>query len=99
MFGIASRLLGAEDAAAQTAGELWSLVDGAHHCSDPRSRQFLIEQASLALEAMPKTMPRQLRPLTILAALAAADLIGEGRGLVRLAAAARHRLFGTLPRS
>ena len=99
MFGIGARLLGAEDAAAQAAGELWSLTDGAQHCSDPSSRQFLIEQASFALGAMPKTMPRQLRPLTILAALAAADLVGEGSGLVRLAAAARHRLFGTVPRS
>ena len=88
-----------KDAAAETAGEFWSLADGARHCSDPQSRQFLIRQASLRLAAIQKTMPRQLRPLTILAALAAADLVGGGSGLVRFRAAARHRLVGTLPRS
>ena len=98
LFGIGARLLGAEDAVAEAAGEFWSLTDGAQHCSDPQSRQFLVQQASLRLAAIQKTMPRQLRPLTILAALAAADLVGGGSGLVRFSAAARHRLFGTLPR-
>ena len=99
LFGIGARLLGAETAAAETAGEFWSLTDGARHCSDPQSRQFLAQEASLRLAAIQQTMPRQLRPLTILAALAAADLVGGGSGLARFSAAARHRLFGTLPRS
>ena len=99
LFGMGARLLGATDLAAKTAGEFWSLSDGAQHCSDPQSRQFLIQEARLKLAAVPRTVPRQLRPLTILAALAAADLLGGGSGLVRLSAAARHRLFGTLRRS
>ena len=99
LFGIGARLLGAQDEAAQTAGEFWSLTDGAQHCSDRQSRQLLIQEASLRLAAVQKTMPRQLRPLTILAALAAADIVRGGSGLVRFFAAARHRLFGTLPRS
>jgi hypothetical protein len=99
LFGIGARLLGATDLAAETAGEFWSLTDGAQHCSDSQSRQFLIGEARLKLAAIPRTVSRQLRPLTILAALAAADLVGGGSGLARLSAAARHRLFGTLLRS
>jgi phytoene synthase len=99
LFGIGARLLGAKDATANAAGEFWSLSDGARHCTDPQSQALLIEKASSTLAALPKTMPRELRPLTILAALAAVDLVGKGRGLARLSAAVRHQLFGTLLRS
>jgi phytoene synthase len=98
LFGIGARLLGATNPSAVAAGEFWSVADGARHCTDPQSHELLIEKAKSTLAAMPGTMPRPLRPLTILAALAAADLVGRGRGLSRLSAAVRHQLFGTLPR-
>ena len=99
LFGIGVRLLGAEPAAAEAAGAFWSLVDGAQHCSDAASRETLRHEAEAALKEVPPRVPSALRPLTVLAALAAADLIRDGSGLARLAAAVRHRLMGSLPRS
>jgi phytoene synthase len=99
LFGIGARLLGGEAAEVETAGAVWSLVDGADHCSDARSRAMLLHEAGLDLAQTPPSARRQVRPLTILAALAAADLVREGSGLKRLSAAVRHRLLGTLPRS
>jgi hypothetical protein len=99
MFGVGARLLGRSAEEGEAAGALWSLVDGAHHCSDPQSRAMLRRRGAALLEAGIKLMPRVLRPLTVLAALAAADLLREGSGLGRLSAALRHRLFGSLPRS
>jgi phytoene synthase len=99
LFGIGARLLGGDPALAETAGELWSLVDGAQHCSDPQSREFLVGEARAVLEGATEKMPRELRPLTVLAALAADDLVRESGGLGRVAAALRHRLVGSLPRS
>ncbi len=99
LFGIGARLLGSEAAEAEAAGAVWSLVDGADHCSDARWRAMLMHEAGLELAQTPKSARREVRPLTILAALAAADLVREGSGLKRLSAAVRHRLLGTLPRS
>jgi hypothetical protein len=42
-------------------------------------------------------MSRNLRALTVLAALAAADIVREGSGLKRLSAAVKHRLVGGFP--
>jgi phytoene synthase len=97
LFGIGSQLLGGDAALAEYPGELWSLVDGAQHCSDPESRRLLMTEARGVLAGAVGKVPRQLRPLTILAALAAADLVHEGSGLGRLSAAVRHRLMGSLP--
>jgi 15-cis-phytoene synthase len=99
LFGVGARLLGAEPSDAEAEGAFWSLVDGAHHCSDAASRDYLKTEARTALAALGKVRPRQLRPLTVLAALAAVDLVREGGGLTRLSAAMRHRLAGTFPRS
>jgi 15-cis-phytoene synthase len=99
LFGVGARLLGAGATEAEATGAFWSLVDGAHHCSDPPSRDFLRAQARAALAGLGRPLPRRLRPLTVLAALAAADLVREGSGLKRLTAAVRHRLTGVFPRS
>jgi phytoene synthase len=99
LFGIGAKLLGGAPHDAQEEGALWSLVDGASHCSDPQSRDFLMTKAQELLPHIQRKSPRQLRPLTVLAALAAAELIRTGSGLARLSAAVRHRLLGTLPRS
>jgi phytoene synthase len=99
LFGTGARLLGSAAQEAETPGALWSLVDGANHCSDPQSREFLMSKAQALLSSMPRKNPRSVRPLTVLGALAAIDLIREGSGLHRLSAAVRHKLMGTLPRS
>ena len=99
LFGIGAKLLGSAPQDGEGAGALWSLVDGARHCSDPQSREFLMAQAQELLAQVPQQFPPKLRPLTVLAALAAVDVVREGSGLRRLSAAVRHRLLGTLPRS
>ena len=98
LFGIGARILGQDGSKIEAVGALWSLVDGAQHCSDSESREVLLGEARKTLGATSGSIARQLRPLTVLAALAAADL-RESSGLRRLSAAVRHRMFGTLPRS
>jgi phytoene synthase len=97
LFGIGARLLGGEIKDAEMAGEIWSLADGADHCSDQPSRIFLHRQAVSAASQLPRKVPRALRPLTVLAALAAYDVRPGGR-LGRGAAAIAHRLTGQFPR-
>jgi len=99
LFGIGARLLGSAADEAEQAGALWSLVDGAQHCTDPQSQELLRQRAAALLATMRRPLPRRLRVLTVLAALAAADLIREGSRLKRVSAAARHRLMGSLPHS
>jgi phytoene synthase len=96
LFGIGARLLGGDAASAEAAGALWSLVDGASHCSDADSRQHLCGAARTALELVPGSLPSNIRPLTVLAALAAYDLRPGGR-LGRVGVALAHRLKGTIP--
>jgi len=96
LFWIGSRILGHDDTDAVAAGAMWSLADGARHCSDDRSREFLLKEAKAAVAKVQRKMPRRLRPLTVLAAVAASDALRGGRG--RGSAALVHRLFGTIPR-
>ena len=96
LFGIGARLLDGDPKDAETAGELWSLADGAQHCSDPASREFLLAEAREA--ALLVKAPRALRPLTVVAALAAHDLGRGAGGARRVSAALAHRLRGTFPR-
>lgn len=99
LFGIGARLLGGQPAEAETAGALWSLTDAAKHCSDDASRALLRDEARKALTGCESVGARQLRPLTIIAALAAADLGRERSGLARLRVALVHQLMGRFPRS
>jgi phytoene synthase len=96
LFGIGARLLGGTDGEAEAAGALWSLVDGATHCSDAESRHFLCDAARRSLAEVPGRIPSNIRPLTVLAALASYDLRPGGR-LGRVGAAFSHRLRGTIP--
>jgi phytoene synthase len=98
LFGIGARLLGGEPEDAEIAGVFWSLVDGAAHCSDAPSREFLLKEARAALAGLPPKLPREIRPLTVLTALVAHDVLRSGR-LTRVGAALAHRLRGTIPRS
>jgi phytoene synthase len=98
LFGIGARLLGGEPEDAELAGAFWSLADGAAHCSDAPSREFLLREARAALADLPPKLPREIRPLTVLAALAAHDVSRSGR-VMRVGAALAHRLRGTTPRS
>ena len=104
LFGIGARLLGGDPEDAEAAGALWSLVDGARHCSDVHSRMFLLEAGRVAIRELPAARPpRFLRRLTGLAAMAAHDVIRNrplelpyfdaGRGM----AAFLHYARGTLP--
>jgi phytoene synthase len=95
LFRVGARLLGGDPERAEAAGAFWSLVDGALHCSDGESRDVLLAGARRALKEV-RPAPRKLRPLTVLAALAAKDLDGDG-GLGRGAAAVMHRLTGRFP--
>jgi phytoene synthase len=98
LFGIGARLLGREADEIERAGALWSLVDGEQHCSDSYSRDCLREHAATVLASIDKPLPRQLRVLTVLAALAAADTVRKAGGLKRLSFALKHRIWGTFPR-
>ena len=96
LFSIGARLLGGRADEAEAAGALWSLVDGAAHCSDPDSRQLLCSAARRMVDDVPSKFRPEIRPLTILAALAAYDLRPGGR-LGRVGIAIAHRLRGTVP--
>ena len=98
LFSIGARLLGGSVTEAEAAGALWSLVDGATHCSDAQSRASLCYAARTAVSEVPDKLPTTIRPLTILAALAAYDLRPGGR-LGRVGAALTHRFRGSIPHS
>ena len=96
LFGIGARLLGGDPENGETAGKLWSLADGAQHCSDRPSREFLLAKAREG--ELPSKVPFMLRPLTVLAALTAHDVHRGTGGAGRVSAALAHRLRGTFPR-
>jgi hypothetical protein len=97
LFGIGARLLGGDPQSAEAAGVLWSLEDGAWHCSDEQSRIFLASRATDAIFQLPLRVPRKLRPLTILSALTA-QKIWLGNRFGRGGAAIWHHLTGRFPR-
>jgi phytoene synthase len=108
LFGIGARLLGGDlqDVAdCEPAGSFWSLVDGARHCSDDQSRQFLLDEARKSTADLPQQKPRPaMRRMTVLAALAAHDVVrgkplDAGGGLARVAVASAHLLRGSMPRA
>jgi phytoene synthase len=106
LFNIGARLLNGDPRDAEAAGSLWSLVDGARHCSDVHSRMYLLKEARASIDELPRERPpRRLRRLTGLAAMAAHDVLRNkpldlpyedpGRGI----AALLHHMRGTLPRA
>lgn len=105
LFGIGARLLSGAADDAERAGALWSLVDGARHCTDLESRQFLLNDARGAISSdTAGRAPKPLRRLTGLAAIAARDALRSDPELSRNywgrpLAALVHYLRGTLPRN
>jgi len=68
-FAALARLHGAAGDAAAQAGRLWALVDLASGLSDPHERETALALARI--EGAPAhTLPRAMRPLTVLAGLA-----------------------------
>jgi phytoene synthase len=96
LFGIGARLLDGDSSDAQTAGELWSLEDGAMHCSDAASRRLLREEA-LGIDRS-GTVPRSLRSLTVLGELAIINILEPASGVARGMAALHHRATGRFSR-
>lgn len=97
LFAIGAQIIGYVGIEAEPAGALWSLADGAFNCSDSHSREFLRGEAIAALARVPQKMAWKIRPLTVLGALAAHDVLNRGTA-TRGFAAFRHRLRGTFPR-
>ena len=93
LFGIGARLLKVDPDLAEAAGELWSLIDAAQHCSDAQSRKNLL---GAAREVRTGKMPSKLRALTIVAALAVANVRDPSSGVARGMAAVHHRLTGRI---
>ena len=104
LFGLGARALRCADERIQGAGGLWALVDAARHCSDTDSRGMLIQQARTFARGLTGVrFPGPLRPLSMLAAVAARDCRRgepfEREGTPRRAAVMlRHRFSGRLPR-
>lgn len=98
MFRFAAQLLGSPDRQVETAGEAWALVDLARHSSEPHDIAATL--AAAAERKLPRRWPRPLRPLGMLAILAARDAErGPERweppgAPPRLARMMRHRLTG-----
>lgn len=99
LFQLAARLLGGGiDVAA--AGELWALVDLARRSRDPGEAELALAAARRRLATLPRRWPATLRPLGMLAVLAARDAGAaperfEPRGSpARMLRMFRHRLTG-----
>lgn len=93
LFGVGARVLGGDGRDAEACGEFWSLLDGSRHCSDRASRDTLLASARAIHSRV--NVARAIRPLTVLAAIARADLNGSN-GFARGRAALRHRLTGRI---
>lgn len=98
LFRIAADLLSGTEPALEQAGEAWALVDLARHSMEPSDVAAAL--AAARERVLPRRWPRALRPLGMLAVLAARDLQrGSGRweepgAPPRVARMMRHRLTG-----
>jgi phytoene synthase len=104
LFALAAQLVARTDDAIEGAGGLWALVDAARHCSDERSRQMLLSQARTFARGLGGArFPRSLRPLSMLAVMAARDVAGgapfEAEGTpARAYQMLMYRVTGRFPR-
>ncbi len=98
LFSHTAHLLGDPDAAVEEAGEAWALVDLARHCATAADADIALAAARERL--LPRRWPSRLRPLGMLAILAARDLDParlpwEARGApARMWRMVRHRISG-----
>jgi phytoene synthase len=82
----------------EAAGEAWALVDLARHCATPEDSDVAL--AAARERRLPRRWPARLRPLGMLAMLAARDseparAPWEARGApARMLRMLRHRLSG-----
>jgi len=97
LFQIGAQIIGSNSDEAGAPGAVWSLTDAAFHCSDPTSRDFLLQEERREIGNLDVAVLPELRPITVLAALSAHDALGRSR-LSRGIAAFRHRICGTFPR-
>jgi phytoene synthase len=98
VFDFGARLLGDSIAHLACAGEAWALVDLARHSTEPHDVDAAL--AAARARQLPRRWPRALRPLGMLAVLAARDLHRvpaaweEAGAPPRTARMLRHRLTG-----
>jgi phytoene synthase len=98
LFRYSARLLGDDSPGIGQAGEAWALVDLARHCATTEDADVALAAARERLG--PRRWPAPLRPLGMLAALAARDLEPgrapwEARGAPgRMWRMLRHRITG-----
>lgn len=98
LFRFTARLLGDCETVVDEAGEAWALVDLARHCSTAGDSDIALAAARERL--LPRRWPSRLRPLGMLAILAARDLDParppwEARGApARMWRMLRHRISG-----
>lgn len=100
LFLLSARLLGALDSRTSAAGELWALADLARRSRDIGERAGALEAGRDRIAAAAGRWPARLRPLGMLAKLAARD-VRSGPGALevqgspaRMLAMLRHRLTG-----
>jgi phytoene synthase len=98
LFRMTARLLGDAATDVGEAGEAWALVDLARHCSTTEDSDVALAAARERI--LPRRWPSRLRPLGMLAVLAARDLDParppwEARGApARMWRMLRHRISG-----
>jgi phytoene synthase len=98
LFRYTARLLGEGEAPPEGAGEAWALVDLARHCGTSADADVAL--AAARERKLPRHWPSRLRPLGMLAVLAARDLDParppwEARGApARMWRMLRHRISG-----
>jgi phytoene synthase len=98
LFRFTARLLGEEEAGLEAAGEAWALIDLARHCASQADSDVAL--AAARERVLPRRWPARLRPLGMLAALAARDSEPgrppwEARGApARMWRMLRHRITG-----
>jgi len=98
LFAATARLLGGSAAEVDEAGEAWALVDLARHCATAADADIAL--AAARERTLPRRWPSRLRPLGMLAVLAARDLDParppwEARGApARMWRMFRHRISG-----
>jgi phytoene synthase len=98
LFRLTANLLGDPETAVREAGEAWALVDLARHCATSEDSDIALAAARERL--LPSRWPSKIRPLGMLAVLAARDLDParppwEARGApARMLRMLRHRISG-----
>ncbi|MGZ8306810.1 MAG: squalene/phytoene synthase family protein, partial [Allosphingosinicella sp.] len=98
LFGLTARLLGGDEKGLERAGEAWALVDLARHCASAADADIAL--AAARERNLPRRWSSRLRPLGMLAMLAARDAEParapwEARGApARMWRMLRHRISG-----